>query len=406
MDMAATGGGRLRLGAAGRRGGVAAAHHLTWEQALAWRMNRHRLVQRAAPADLVSVAGEICGLHAQVISSPELSLWARIEGLECGAVHQALWEQRTLVKLWAMRGTLHLLPSAELGVWISALGTFTRRGNRGNSEIDRLVDAVGCALDGRILTREALALAVEETSGDPTLGEWVRGSWGSYLKPACFRGVLCFGPGLGGRVRFTTPATWIPGALEPPDPQEGLRAVTRRFLSAYAPVTLEDLAFWWGDGRRAGARMLAALGEETLEVDVEGQRAWMLAGDLDGMRAARPPQAARLLPAFDPWVIGVLIGRPPGTPCDAVLPSPGRRRQVFSPQGWVSPVLLVDGRIAGTWSHTRKDRRLLVEFAPFAPLPAWARPQLEAEAERLACFLGGALSLRSNAPPPSREPAS
>lgn len=381
-------------------------YRLTWEQALAWRMERHRLVRRAAPADLVSVAGELRGLHAQVVSSPELCLWARIEGLECGAVHQALWEQRTLVKLWAMRGTLHLLPSAELGIWLSALGTFTGRGNRGNPEIDRLVDAIRRALDGRILSREALALAVGETTGDPTLGGWVRCSWGSYLKAASFRGILCFGPGLGGRVRFTTPATWIPGAVEKRDPQEGVRAVTRRFLSAYAPVTIEDLAFWWGDGRRAGAGMLAALGEEAIEVDVQGQRAWMLVEDLGGMLAARPPQAARLLPAFDPWVIGALIGRPPGTPCDPILPAPGHRRQIISPQGWVSPTLLVDGRIAGTWSHTRRERRLLVEFAPFAPLPAWARAQLEAEAERLALFLGGALSLRSNAPPPSREHAS
>jgi Winged helix DNA-binding domain len=381
-------------------------YRLTWEQALAWRMERHRLVRRAAPADLVGVAGEICGLHAQVISSPELSLWARIEGLERSAVHRALWEERALVKLWAMRGTLHLLPSAELGVWLSALGTFTRRGNRGDPDVDRLVEAVRRALDGRILTREALALAVEESTGDPTLGGWVRGSWGSYLKPACFRGTLCFGPGLGGRVRFTTPASWIPGAVDKPDSQEGLRAITRRFLSAYAPATIEDLAFWWGDGRRAGTRMLATLGEETIEVDVERQRAWMLAEDLVGMLAARPPAAARLLPAFDPWVIGVLIGRPPGTPCDPVLLPPGRRSQVISPQGWVSPALLVDGRIAGTWRHTRKDRRLLVEFAPFAPLPAWARAQLEAEAERLARFLGGALSLRSSVPPPYRQHAS
>src|SRR4051812_28480602 len=99
-----------------------AVYHLTWEQALSWRMERHRLVRRAGPAELVGVAGEICGLHAQVMSSAELSLWARIEGLEGGAVHRALWEERALVKLWAMRGTLHLLPCAELGVWLSALG--------------------------------------------------------------------------------------------------------------------------------------------------------------------------------------------------------------------------------------------------------------------------------------------
>jgi Winged helix DNA-binding domain len=93
---------------------------MSWDQALAWRMKRHHLVGRAAPSDLVRVVGEICGLHAQLMSSAELSLWARIDGLERDAVHAALWMQRALVKLWAMRGTLHLLPAAELGVWLSA----------------------------------------------------------------------------------------------------------------------------------------------------------------------------------------------------------------------------------------------------------------------------------------------
>jgi hypothetical protein len=107
---------------------------LSWEQALAWRMERHHLVERAAPSALVRVAGEICGLHAQLMSSAELSLWARIDGLERDAVHQTLWQHRALVKLWAMRGTLCLLPSAELGLWLSAL---LRRRSTGTPGIAR-----------------------------------------------------------------------------------------------------------------------------------------------------------------------------------------------------------------------------------------------------------------------------
>jgi hypothetical protein len=83
------------------------AHRLSCEQALAWRMERHRLVERAAPSDLRRVVGGICGWHAQLMSSAELSLWARIDGLERGAVHETRWKRRALVKLWAMRGTLH-----------------------------------------------------------------------------------------------------------------------------------------------------------------------------------------------------------------------------------------------------------------------------------------------------------
>jgi hypothetical protein len=350
-------------------------------------MERHHLVERAAPSDLVRVTGDICGLHAQVMSSAEMSLWARIDGLERDAVHEALWTRRALVKLWAMRGTLHLLPSAELGVWLSALGTYTNRGMTGHPEIDLLTEAVGRALDGRALTREELALAVEQITGEPSFGEYVRFSWGSYLKVASFRGLVCFAPSKGANVRFTTPATWLPGEINRPESVDALADITRRFLGAYAPATVEELTRWWlgPPMPRRGARLLAALGGEAVEVDVEGQRAWALARDVRGMTLATSPDVARLLPAFDPWVIGSARRAP--------LLAPKHLARIYRAQGWISPVLLVNGRIVGVWRHARKGRRLVVEMEPFSRLPTWARAQLEAEAERLAEFLGGDLVL-------------
>jgi uncharacterized protein YcaQ len=365
-----------------------AANRLTWEQALAWRMERHHLVVRAAPAALLRVVGDICGLHAQLTSSAELSLWARIDGLEREAVHEAVWQHRALVKLWAMRGTLHLLPSVELGLWLAALGTQTKYWNTGHPEMDEFAGAVDRALDGRVLTREELAVAVEQTTGSPEFGEWVRFSWGSYLKAASFRGLICFAPSTGGNVRFTTPTAWIPGKIDRPDAADALRDVTRRFLGAYGPLTADDLALWWGGyGPPQGRRMIAALGDEAVEVDVDGQRAWVLARDVRAMAAAESPNAARLLPAFDPWVVGASRGA-------AAVLEPRHKARIYRSQGWISPVVLVNGRMVGVWRHARKGRRLVVEIEPFDGLPAWARAQIETEAERLAGFLGCGLELR------------
>jgi len=370
-------------------GPTALAAQLSWSQALAWRMRRHHLVQCGPASDLLSVIGDICGLHAQLMSSAELSLWARLDGLERDAVDHGLWTQRALVKLWAMRGTLHLLPSHELGMWVAALSTYTNRGMTGHPEIDELCEAVGRALAGRLLTRDDLASEVERATGSQQLAEWVRFSWGSYIKPASFRGQLCFGPSEGTSVTFTSPATWVPGGFDTPDPTDALCEVTRRYLAAYAPATAADLGLWWGGfGPAPGRRMLAALGDEAVEIDVEGQRAWALARDVPALTGATAPETARLLPAFDPWVAGASRSNP-------ALLDPRHKARVYRPQGWLSPVLLVDGRIAGVWKHTRKGRRLLLEIEPFETLPTWAHGQLEAEAERLATFLDATLDLRA-----------
>jgi hypothetical protein len=91
-----------------------------WPEVLALRLRRQHLAARAPRAQALSVISDIAGLHAQLAASAELTLWARVAELEPGAVSRALWERRTLVKTWAMRGTLHLLPADELPLWVAA----------------------------------------------------------------------------------------------------------------------------------------------------------------------------------------------------------------------------------------------------------------------------------------------
>jgi hypothetical protein len=368
---------------------------LAWDQVLAWRMRRQRLDERAPAGEWLDVVASLCGLHAQVMSSAELTLWARVDGISSADVQRALWEERTLVKTWAMRGTLHLLPAAELGLWQAALSTY-RHFERPSwqkafgvtaEELSTLIDAVGRELDGHCLTREELAVAVTEETGSSNLGEALRESWGALLKPACFRGQLCFAPSDGQRVRFTHPASWL-GALAEVDPDAALREVTRRYLRVYGPAVREDFARWWGGASAAQAqRLIGALGDEVVSVDVEGTSLWMLASDAVDAASCEAPVGVRLLPGFDQYVVSA--------PRAAVGPllAPDLRPRVYRPQGWISPVLLVDGRMAGVWRHERRGSRVVVSVEPFGRLRAGVRPAVADEAERLAGFLGGALEL-------------
>ena len=140
-----------------------------------------------------------------LLSGAALSLWARVEGASLDAFQRALWRERTLVKTWAMRETLHLLPARDLPIYLGALGTYKHYFTQGwvkyfgitRKQIELVIETVGEVLRGRALTRDQLADAVVERTGSKKLGTVLRQGWGVLLKPAAYRGQLCFTEGEG-----------------------------------------------------------------------------------------------------------------------------------------------------------------------------------------------------------------
>ena len=370
-----------------------AATQLTWPGVLAWRLRRQCLDRRASRDEALGEIAKICGLHAQVMSSAELTLWARVEDLEPGMVGEALWEHRSLIKTWAMRGTLHLLPADELPTWVAAQGVLKPRHHAKSwqkyygltyEEAEAMLAAIPEALDGRMLTREELAQEVGRILGSEEIGGKLRDGFGALLKPSALRGDLLFAPSVGRNVRFARPDQWLSG-WEPAETEVAAREVVRRSLAAYGPATREEFARWFGMSSPAQAgRLIESLGEEVVLVEVEGSHAWMLAEHVPEVEKVESSGVMRLLPAFDHYVVAAPRDR------DAVLPEALKSR-VYRPQGWLSPVLSVDGRMEGLWRHKRKGDRLVVEIEPFTEQPEWVRRAAEEEAERLARFLGGEL---------------
>ncbi len=352
-----------------------------WEEARALRLERHHLHRRAPAGSELRVAAEICGLHAQILSSAALSLWARVEGTSRETFRRALWRERKLVKIWAMRGTLHLVPARDLPVYFGALSTYTHYLGQGwvkyfgitREEIEQVIATVGEVLRGRALTRDQLADAVVERTGSEKLGAVLRQSWGVLLKPAAHRGQLVFAESEGPRVRFTHP-----GPVRPLEPQKALAELARRYLAAYGPATRDDFARWWHATRARSQRLIESL--DVTAVDFEGTRAYLLAGDA---RSSRQARSVRLLPAFDPYVVGA--------PRSGGLFPAAHKDRIFRPQGWISPALLVDGHVEGVWRHERKNGLLAVHVEPFTRLSPTVRSEVAQEAERLASYFGARL---------------
>ena len=365
-----------------------------WTDVLAFRAERQGLTRRSPAGSELDVVARLAGLHAQLAASAELALWARVEDLEPGWTAAAL-ERRELIKTRAMRGTLHLLPAGELGMYVAAQAVLRPRHAKGSwlrsyglsaSQAEAMLAAIPRVLDGPPLTREELATAVARETGIDELAEALRDGFGALLKPAAFAGDLCFADPEGRHVRFTRPDRLL-GPFPRPSPQEGMQEVVRRYLAAYGPASREELARWFGMTSPALAnRCLKGLGEEVAMVEVEGAPVWALASDVDQLTAVEPSGVVRLLPAFDPHVVAAPRDR------EAVLPA-DRRAEVYRPQGWLSPVVLVDGRISGTWSHERRGARLAVEVGLWGDPGEDVAGRIAEEAERLAGFLGGELDL-------------
>ena len=137
---------------------------MTWPEVWRRRLQRHRL-DAAAPAEqMLDVVGDVCGIHAQVTASAELSLDLRMAGITRNDIRNALYADRTLVKTFGLRGTLPLFPTRELSLWLTALREKPAPREPNQIELDTLphdrraevIDAIRDALDSQTLTKEEL----------------------------------------------------------------------------------------------------------------------------------------------------------------------------------------------------------------------------------------------------------
>jgi hypothetical protein len=360
-----------------------------WPDVVARRLERSSLASRAD--SLVEVVSELGGIQAQLQSSAELQLAARVDGVTQADVRRALWDRRELVKAWTLRGTLHLHPAAELPVWHAARRAVAVddqalpawRDPNGNDhppldaeQVAVVRAAVRDVLDGRCLLRDEI---VEEVVA--RVGPAARARLSSGF--AFFLGDLCQGPPRGAKVTFARPDQWVDGWSEP-DESEALREACRRFLHAYGPSRPAEFLEWFGGGRlnAADARMLF----ESLDlddVDVEGRTGYVLAGDTEFPAGER---SVRLLPEYDAYVMGF---RERGV----LVPPPVRELVATRPRGrYEGPAglrfLLIDGVTAGFWDRAKRGKRLEVHVAPVRALAQRERDELQAEVARLGAFLG------------------
>jgi hypothetical protein len=353
----------------------------------AWRLGRQHLAEQAPATSPEHVARDLVGVQAQLLSAAALSVAIRTDQLGVDAVPRALVERR-LIRSWAMRGTLHLFDAADYPTIVAAIRrremwrrpAWLRWYGLTEAQMEATIEAIGEILDdGRPRTRADLADALERRLGHAG-GTQLRSSWGSLLKLAADRGYLCHATGEGAGVAFTQPRRWLP-AWRDEDPDAAIVTVVRRYLGAYGPASLAEVRLWWGTQPAMLRPALAELADELADVAVDGARGLALASDVTAIEATRPTRdSLRLLGPFDPLIVS-------GGLRDRLIP-PDQLIRVSRTAGWISPVLLIGGVVAGVWTSEHAGGVMALTVEAFGPLTARQRRALEREAERVAARHG------------------
>ena len=343
-----------------------------------------QLLHRPPGLTAGDVVRRLLAVQAQDLPAARRALRARTRGLTAESVNAALSEERSIVRGWLGRGTLHMV-AAEDYPWMLALTapTQTTHGRRrlaeegvSEGDADRAMRLIERALaDEGPLTRRELAERVA-AMGIATDGQ----AMPHLLRRAVLRGTAVLGPMRGAQQAVVLARDWLgaapPASLAGSDRDAALAELARRYLAGHGPATERDLAYWVGlPLRDARAGLQAIAGDLVLHDDG--------LVDLAAGAASARRTGARLLPVFDAYLLGWK---------DRSFAVSGEHVPRVYAGGLIGPAATVDGRVVGTWRAVRRGDTLALDVEPFAPLPARTESALRREREDMARFEGLALA--------------
>lgn len=363
----------------------------TAAQAAAFRLARHHIAGRGRTS-LVDACRDSGGIQAQVMSAAETALWTRRRTTTRGEIRAALWDRRDLVRTTLMRLTLHVVPAADLSMYIAALRPgsmaamhriFARFGAK-PAQVDKvtatIIDALG---DGPRTQQQLLARA--RASADRRARTWLDFPWVA-MRPAIIDGSICYGPPRGAEATFVRVDRWLP-AQRSMDVADARAELFRRFLSAFGPATAHDFAKWSGLKTGDAKAVVDAARDEIVSVHVDGAPGWIGRSDLPALRrSVLDESAVRLLGAFDPLLLAHAT--------KDHLVEPRFYTRVYRPQWWISPVVLRGGRAIGVWFPKTTGKIVTLRVELFESATAAVKRGIEREADALGRFLDARCDVR------------
>src|SRR6266545_1779338 len=236
---------------------------------------RQRLVNQQIACSTLATPGDVVQWLGAVQAQDYLgALWAlglRLPNATEQAIEQAIAE-RTIVRTWPMRGTIHFVAPADVRWMLEVLTPrVVQRSKRRLTEL---------GLDEKII-------AASGQRGLHILGQLAQ------------RQLICFGARAGKQPTFTLLDEWAPGAKSLPR-DEALATLAQRYFTGHGPATMPDFMWWSGLTTSEAKAGLAAVAGQ-LGRAVIGEQEYYFAQSLPD--AALDPRDAFLLPPFDEFLV-------------------------------------------------------------------------------------------------------
>lgn len=361
------------------------------------RLRANGLAAGGIGGDVAGVVQRVCGLQGQERAAVELGLQARSARARQGAlvradVVRALDEDGSVVRTWAMRGTIHMLAAEDVGWIVRLLGpVFIPKGRRRRRQLgldEEMCDRATAAME-RVLGKEGPLTRAELLGRLAAEGFPVEGQAGYHLiARAGLQGVVCFGPDRAGEQTFARTEDWLGPVAVKWEEEEALAELLRRYLRAFGPASVHDFARWSGLGVREARRGKKLNEGRLVEVDSQvGERLLMLPEQEAWLEEDEEEPSARLLPAYDSFLLGY-------TNRDLIVPE-AHAREVHPGGGVLRATVLVNGIAVGNWRACRGPHRGSdsgsqdVELTLWEPLPGAKMEAVEREVGLMRRYLNG-----------------
>lgn len=355
---------------------------MTTTEILKQRLGNQWLTGSAAKSP-AQVVGQLLAVQAQDYLGALWAIGQRLPGSDESSVEQAL-NNGSVIRTWPMRGTLHFVAACDAHWLVGFLAkrvlpktkSIYKNAGIDDAALRKSTKVVTKALEKEsMLTRDEVYERLERAgiSTGNTRGLHITG----YL---AIQGLTCFGPRKGKQHTFVLMDEWLRVAPRhtPDDPASTLAL---RYFTGHGPATLHDFAWWSGLTITEAKRAIDATGGTLSSTKVGDNVYYTVEAETvssgSGKKATKN-SSAHLLPAFDEYTVAYK---------DRTL-ALSRGQSHRNSMEVLSPVMSINGILAGTWNRTLSKNSVQIQFKPFAPLSSSQLSKISSSARKYARFVG------------------